>query len=158
MPARRNGTGIARNLLVGVAILLVAGIAGSLYMGVRAQRSQIRSAVDQATTIADRSLGLVFRPEDLVAPVSSARAADLDTRVAAAVLDPSSFQSVTLWSQDGQVLYSTQGRIGNTLEAERDRIREALKGDAQTQNIGGTFSVMVPLALHSAWACPPPSS
>ena len=154
MPAKRNGTGIARNLLVGVAILLVAGIAGSLYMGVRAQRAQIRSTVDQATTIADRSLGLVFRPEDLAEPVSSARATDLDTRVASAVLDPSTFQAVTLWSQDGQVLYSTQGRIGNTLEAERDRIREALKGNAQTENVGGTFSVMVPLALHSGVGLP----
>ena len=154
MPARRNGTRIARNLLVGVAILLVVGIAGSLYMGVRAQRAQVGAVVDQATNIADRSLGLVFHPDDLTAPVSSARAADLDARVAAAVLDPSSFQSVTLWSQDGQILYSTQGRIGNTLESERDRVRGALRGIPQTQNIGGTFSVMVPLSLRSGVGLP----
>jgi hypothetical protein len=154
MPARRNGTRIARNLLVGVAILLVVGIAGSLYMGVRAQRAQVGAVVDQVTNIADRSLGLVFHPDDLTAPVSSARAAELDARVAAAVLDPSSFQSVTLWSQDGQILYSTQGRIGNTLESERDRVREALRGIPQTQNIGGTFSVMVPLSLRSGVGLP----
>ena len=154
MPARRNGTRIARNLLVGVAVLLVAGIAGSLFMGVRAQRAQVGAVVEQATNIADRSLGLVFHPDDLAAPVSSARAADLDARVAAAVLDPSSFQSVTLWSQDGQILYSTQGRIGNTLESERDRVREALRGIPQTQNIGGTFSVMVPLSLRSGVGLP----
>ena len=154
MAAHRTGTGIARNLLVGVAILLVAGIAGSLFMGVHAQRAQIRSTVDQATNIADNSLGLVFRPDDLAALAATERAADLDTRVSAAVLDPSGFDSVTLWSQDAQILYSTQGRIGNTLEAERDRIREALKGNPQTQNIGGVFSVMVPMALHSGVGTP----
>jgi len=154
MPSNRNGTGIARHLLVGVALLLIAGIAASLFMGARAQRSQIRSVVDQATTIADRSLGLVFRPADLSAPVSTSRAAELDTSVASAVLDPSSFQAVTLWSQDAQILYSNEGRIGNTLEGERDRIRAALRGDAQTQDIAGTFSIMVPMTLRSGVGLP----
>jgi uncharacterized coiled-coil DUF342 family protein len=154
MPTNRNTTGLARNLLVGVAILLVLGVAASLYMGVRAQRAQIRSAVTQATTIADNSLGLVFRPDDLTVPASTERASELDTRVASSVLNPSGFDSVTLWSQDAQILYSTQGRIGNTLEAERDRIREALRGDPQTQNLGGVFSVMVPLALPSGVGVP----
>ncbi len=154
MPRNRNTTGLARNLLIGVAILLVLGVAGSLYMGVRAQRTQIRSTINQATAIADNSLGLVFRPDDLAAPSSTERAAELDTKVASSVLNPSGFDSVTLWSQDAQILYSTQGRIGNTLEAERDRIREALRGDAQTQDVGGVFSVMVPLALPSGVGMP----
>ncbi len=69
MPGTKNANEIARNLLIGVAILLVVGIAGSVYMGARARNTAIKTTVDQATEIADNSLGLVFRPEDLAAPV-----------------------------------------------------------------------------------------
>ncbi len=149
MPGTKNANEIARNLLIGVAILLVVGIAGSVYMGARARNTAIKTTVDQATEIADNSLGLVFRPEDLAAPVPAARATDLTTKINSVVTDPSSFDSVTVWSQDGQILYSTNGRIGNTLDGERDRIREALRGKAQTSTDGGEFSVMIPLQLHS---------
>lgn len=149
MAGTKNGNGIARNLLVGIAILIAVGIAASMYLGVRARNTAAVSAVEQATTIADRSLGLVFRPEDLAAPVSQTRASDLTGRITSVVLDPSNFESVTLWSQDGQILYSTEGGIGNTLEGERDRIKAALRGKAQTQSADGNFSIMVPLALRS---------
>ena len=135
--------------MIGVAVLLVVGIAGSVYMGARARNTAIKTTVDQATEIADNSLGLVFRPEDLTAPVPSSRATDLTTKINSVVTDPSSFDSVTLWSQDGQILYSTNGRIGNTLDGERDTIREALRGKAQTSTDGAEFSVMIPLQLHS---------
>jgi chromosome segregation ATPase len=154
MPTNRTATGLARNLLVGLAILLVVGVAGSLFMGVRAQRAQIASTVAQASAIADNSLGLVFRPDDLTAPSTTERAAELDSRVASSVLNPSVFDSVTLWSQNDQILYSTQGRIGNTLEAESDRIRNALRGEPQTQDVGGVFSVMLPLSLPSGVGLP----
>jgi hypothetical protein len=149
MPGTKNSNEIARNLLIGVAVLLVVGIAGSVYMGARARNTAIKTTVDQATEIADNSLGLVFRPEDLAAPVPSSRATDLTTKINSVVTDPSSFDSVTLWSQDGQILYSTNGRIGNSLDGERDTIREALRGKAQTSTDGGEFSVMIPLQLHS---------
>ena len=149
MAGTRNGQWIARNLLIGAAILLVAGIAGSLYMGVRAREGAIKTVTDQASTIADRSLGLVFQPTDTTAPVSSARATALDARVAAVVLDPSTFNSVTVWSTDGRILYSTGGRIGSTIDAEKTRIHNALHGDPQIQSSGGSFSVMVPLKLPS---------
>ena len=149
MAGTKNGTGIARNLLIGLVGLLVVGVLGSTYMGFRARGAATKSVVDQATTIADRSLGLVFRPEDLSAPADAQRATDLDERITAVVLDPSSFDSVTLWSQDGQILYSTQGRIGNTLDDEKGRIGEALRGKAQTTDRDGTFSVTVPLQLRS---------
>ncbi len=149
MAGTKNGSGIARNLLVGITILIVAGIAASTYLGMRARSTATAAAVEQATTIADRSLGLVFRPEDLAAPASASRASDLTSRITSVVLDPSNFDAVTLWSQNGQILYSTEGGIGTTLEGQRDRIKAALRGRAQTQNADGSFSIMVPLALHS---------
>lgn len=149
MPGTRNGTGIAKNVLVGLAVLLVVGAAGSWYMGIRARSAAVTAIVDQATTISDRSLGLVFRPDDLTGPATPDRATDLSSRITAVVLDPSSFDSVTIWSQDGQILYSTGGRIGNILDGEKERIKDALRGDPQTQSSGGTFSVMIPLQLRS---------
>jgi len=149
MAGSRNGQWIARNLLIGAAILLVFGVAGSLFMGVRAHTAAVKTVTDQASQIADRSLGLVLRPDDLVAPVSSARATDLDTKIAAVVTDPSTFDSVTIWSEDGEILYSTGGRIGSTIDGEKTTIREALRGAPQTSSSGGAFSVMVPLSLRS---------
>jgi hypothetical protein len=149
MAGTKNGQWIARNLLIGAAMLLVAGIAGSLYMGVRARDAAVKTTTDQASMIAGRSLSLVFSPEDLTAPVSSTRATALDARVASVVLDPSTFDSVTVWSSDGRILYSTGGRIGSTIDGEKDRIRNALRGIPQTQSSGGSFSVMVPLRLPS---------
>lgn len=150
MSGSRNLTGIARNLLIGLAILLLGGIAGSLFLGAHAAASQKQRAVDQARDIADRSLGLVFRPEDLPAPVSQARAQDLTDRVTAVVLDPSDFDTVTLWSPDGQIIYSTdEGRIGNTLDGERDPIREAIRGRAQTSITDGDLSILLPFELRS---------
>jgi hypothetical protein len=150
----KNGQWIARNLLIGVAILLLAGIAGSLVMGVRARNSALKTATDGASTIADRSLALVFKPSDLNAAVNTARATELDRSVAGAVLDPSTFTAVTLWSEDGQVLYSTGGRIGSFIDGERTRIRDAIKGAPQIQSSGGSFSVMVPLKLASGVGSP----
>jgi hypothetical protein len=150
MPGSKNGNGFAKNLLIGAAALLIVGIAGSLYMGSRAAAAQQQTAVDEARTIADRSLGLVFRPDDLLSPASQARASDLTDRVGAVVIDPSNFDGVTLWSQDGEILYSTdQGLIGNTLDGQRDRIKQALDGKAQTQISDGTLSIMLPFKLRS---------
>ncbi len=155
MPGSKNGNGFAKNLLIGAAVLLIVGIAGSLYMGSRAAAAQQQTAVDEARTIADRSLGLVFRPDDLAGPASQARAADLTDRVGTVVVDPSNFDGVTLWSQDGEILYSTdQGLIGNTLDGQRDRIKEALNGKAQTQISDGTLSIMLPFKLRSGVGSP----
>ena len=121
-------------------------------MGVHAQRAQIRSTVNQATSIADNSLGLVFRPTTWSARHDGARGRSGHARLGGR-LNPSGFDSVTLWSPDAEILYSTRAHR-QQLGAERDRIREALKGNPQTQNIGGTFSVMVPMALHSGVGTP----
>ena len=60
---------IARVLLGVLGALLIAGIIGSLLMGVRAKRTAEDMVVSQARSIADSSLSLVFEPSDLTAPV-----------------------------------------------------------------------------------------
>ena len=62
---------IARALLGVLGALLIAGIVGSLLMGVRAKHNAQDMVVDQARAIADSSLSLVFEPSDLIAPVGT---------------------------------------------------------------------------------------
>lgn len=150
MPAKKNETGIAKIVLIGLALLLLTGVVGSIVMGSRARGAAVEDAVTQARAITDSSLALVFKPDDIDAPASDLRADNLSDEIQAVVVDPSDFDTVTLWSPGGQILYTTeQGRIGNQLDGERDRIREALKGQAQTTVSGGVLSTMLPLEFES---------
>jgi chromosome segregation ATPase len=148
--AAKNENGIARIVLSGLALLLLVGVVGSFVMGVRARNGAIENAVTQARTITDNSLTLVFRPEDTSIPASDLRAENLTDQIRTVVVDPSDFDTITLWSSEAQILYATEeGRIGNRLEGERDRIREALRGKPQTVVQDGQLSVMLPLQFDS---------
>ena len=146
MAVTKNANGIARTVLTGLAILLLIGVVGSFVMGSRARGDALENAVTQARAITDSSLTLVLRPEDTDAPASDLRAEALTQQMRTVVVDPSDFDTVTLWSAEGEILYATEeGRIGNQLEGERERIREALKDKPQTRMQDGVLSVMLPL-------------
>ncbi len=151
MIASLKGYGrIARTLIVAVSALLVVGMVASLYMSVRAKHNAESQAVDQARTIADRTLSLVFQPSDVGGPVDGPRASSLSQQIQSTVVDPSDFDVVTLYDPEATILYTTElGRIGNQLLGETDRIKAALKGDAQTKEADGLFSVMLPLRFRS---------
>ena len=146
---------IARLLLGVLGALLILGIIGSMLMGVRAKRNAEAIVVSQARNIADSSLSLLFEPSDLTAPVGASRAAELTSEVQSVVLDPSDFDQVTMYSPEGTVLYATEeGRIGNELPGEKDRIREALKGTPQVSTYQGTVSVLLPFTFRSGVGSP----
>lgn len=141
---------VARGVLFALVGLLVLGVIGSYWMSLRARSSAVAQTVDQARTIADRSLTLVFDPADLNGPVDATRATELTQQMTSVVLDPSDFGGVTLFSPEGQILYSTAvGRVGDNLVTETDRIREALKDIPQVRSDAGTFSVMLPFRFPS---------
>ena len=149
MAVTKNANGIARTVLTGLAILLLIGVVGSFVMGSRARGDALENAVTQARAITDSSLTLVLRPEDTDAPASDLRAEALTQQMRTVVVDPSDFDTVTLWSAEGAILYATEeGRIGNQLEGERERIREALKDKPQTRMQDGVLSVMLPLRVQ----------
>ena len=151
MASSRNGnSGIGRIVPVGLAVLLLTGIVGSIVMGIRAKNAAIANTETQAAAITDSSLTLVFRPDDLDAVATGLRVTNLNDQVGTVVIDPSDFDGVTLWSPEGTILYSTdEGRIGNQLDGERDRIREALRGKPQSVVANGEISVMLPLEFDS---------
>jgi hypothetical protein len=141
---------IARALLGVLGALLIAGIVGSMLMGVRAKRTAQDLVVQQASAIADSSLSLLFEPSDLGSVMGANRAAQLTDQIQRVVVDPSDFDTVTLYSPEGTILYSNeQGRIGNQLPGEKDRIKEALKGTPQVTTYQGNVSVMLPLRFPS---------
>ncbi|MGZ8581011.1 MAG: hypothetical protein ACXWW9_06970 [Actinomycetota bacterium] len=150
MVTTKNGTGIAKIASIGLAVLLLTGVAGSLVMGARARSAALEDTVTQARAIADGSLSLVFRPDDVDAVAADVRADVLSDQIGSVVIDPSDFDTVTLWSPNAEILYATEeGRIGNRLDGERERIRSALRGSPQTRVSGGTVSVMLPLRFES---------
>jgi signal transduction histidine kinase/predicted nucleic acid-binding Zn-ribbon protein len=151
MIASLKGYGrIARTLLAALGALLVLGIIGSLLMGVHARHSARDQIVHQAQTIADSSLTLAFTPADLTGPASADRASQLTAQIQAIVIDPSDFDSVTLYSPEGTILYSTAtSRIGTQLPGEKDSIKEALRGVPLTSEFDGTLSVKLPLRFRS---------
>src|SRR6266576_3875584 len=130
MIASLKGYGrIARTLLAALGALLVLGIIGSLLMGVHARHSARDQIVHQAQTMAD---------------------SPLTPQMQAIVIDPSDFDSVTLYSPEGTILYSTAtSRIGTQLPGEKDSIKEALRGVPLTSEFDGTLSVKLPLRFRS---------
>ncbi|MDQ4108726.1 MAG: hypothetical protein M3138_07995, partial [Actinomycetota bacterium] len=144
------GNGLARRVHVALIALLVIWVAGSFWMSVRARATALERAVEQARVIADSSLTLVFRPDDLQHEASPERIRDLSRSVDDVVLDPSDFTTVTLFSGSGKILFSTEdGNIGQQLSGERRRIRNAFRGQPQSRLIDGTLSVLVGLRFPS---------
>lgn len=150
MVTTKNGTGIARIATISLAVLLLTGVIGSLVMGFRARGAAFDDIREQATAITDASLGLVLKPDDLGSVASGSRISTLSDQIGRVVIDPSDFDSVTLWSPTADILYSTEeGRIGNRLAGEGERIRSVLREEPQIRTNDGTVSVMVPMRFES---------
>jgi signal transduction histidine kinase len=145
-----TGNGLARRVHVALIALLVVGVAGSFWMGVRARANAQERAVEQAQVIADSSLTLVFRPDDLQHEASAERIRELSRSIDDVVLDPSDFTTVTLFSGSGEILFSTEdGNIGQHLAGERQRIKQAYRGQPHSELIDETLSVLVGLRFPS---------
>jgi hypothetical protein len=142
--------GLARRVHLALIVLLAMGLVGSYWMSLRARSNAEARAVRQAREITDNSLTLVFRPEDLGQPASGDRARELTRSIDDVVLDPTDFETVTLFSASGQILFSTSdGEIGHRLAGERTRIRDAFRGQAQLRFSGDDLTVMIGLRFPS---------
>jgi hypothetical protein len=145
-----TGNGLARRVHVALIGLLVVGVAGSFWMSLRARSTAELRAVEQAQIIADSSLTLVFRPDDLQRPATQERIRELARSIDDVVVDPSDFETVTLFSASGEILFSTEdGNIGQRLAGERQRIRSAFRGQPQARLVDHTLSVLVGLRFPS---------
>jgi chromosome segregation ATPase len=145
-----TGNGLARRVHVALIGLLVIGVAGSFWMSLRARSTAEERAVDQAQVIADSSLTLVFKPDDLQHGATPERVRELSRSINDVVLDPSNFETVTLFSGSGEILFSTEdGNIGQRLAGERQRVRAAFRGQPQATVVDGTLFVLVGLRFPS---------
>jgi chromosome segregation ATPase len=142
--------GLARRVHIALIGLLVVGVVGSFWMSLRARSTALDRAIDQAQVIVDSSLTLVFRPDDLEDEASSERIRELTRSIDDVVLDPSDFDTVTLFAASGEILFSTDdGNIGQRLAGERTRIRSAFRGEPQATLMGDRLSVLVGLRFPS---------
>ena len=145
-----TGNGLARRVHVALIGLLVVGVVGSFWMSLRARSTAEERAVEQAQIIADSSLTLVFRPDDLQHAATPERIRELARSIDDVVVDPSDFETVTLFSASGEILFSTEdGNIGQRLAGERQRIKSAFRGQPQARLVDHTLSVLVGLRFPS---------
>ncbi|HEY3523229.1 MAG TPA: diguanylate cyclase [Candidatus Limnocylindrales bacterium] len=121
-----GATGRNRLLLLvyGASLLLVtlAGIALVVVVSSHVANSAIESSV-----AADRSLvrglaGVILEPDELTAPVDDARAASVETSLAALVdRDGGGIYHIKVWSPNGVILFSNRREIrGEQFEVEED--------------------------------------
>ena len=151
MVTTKNGMGIARIAIISLAALLLTGLIGSLVMGYRARGAALEDIREQATAITDASLGLVLKPDDLSSVASDSRASTLSDQIRRVVIEPSGFDTVTLWSSTADILYSTEeGRIGNRLAGEGERIRSTLREGPQLSTNGGRPNCARPSPVATA--------
>ena len=145
-----TGNGLARRVHLALIALLVIGVGGSFWMSLRARSAAEERAVEQAQVIVESSLTLVFTPEDLTRDASPERIRELAHSIDDVVIDPSDFETVTLFSGSGEILFSTEdGNIGQRLVGERPRIRDAFRGQPQARIAEDTLSVLVGLRFPS---------
>jgi hypothetical protein len=111
-----TGNGLAQRVHVALIGLLIVGVAGSLWMSMSARSAAQERVVEQAQVITDSSLTLVFRPDDLRGAASPERVRELSRAIDDVVADASDFETVTLYSGSGEILFSTEdGLIGQRL-------------------------------------------
>ena len=150
MAGQRNIYRIARTLLLALAVLLVAGAVGSMFMGARAVNDAKAGIVDQARTIVEDSLPVVLGPQDLSSAATDVRADLITDKITPVLLDPTPFDDVAIWSTDGMIVYSTdRSLIGQRPDEARTSVRDATeRGITSTEQSDGMFSVLVPFRLR----------
>ena len=142
---------IARILLGILGVLLIGGIIGSILMGVRAKQTAQDVVVSQARIHRRQFAVARVRAGDLSAPVGTVRAAELTEQIQRVVVYPSHFDSVTVYSPEGTILYSNE-QVGSATRSRAPRTRSATCSDGRAvlrPYQGDTVSVMLPLRFQS---------
>jgi hypothetical protein len=128
--------------------LLVAGLAyGATWV---ARTGLERDAVAQA----GRAAGAVVEPElrrdDVRAPMSGERYAELRTLIDKRIVNPP-VTSVEIWNEDGAIVYAgRRSRLGETVPAMRDVVRETLTRGSMKLVEGDTLRALAALRLPAA--------
>ncbi len=150
MSGRRNAYRTARSALYAVALLMLLGIVGSFLMGARAQSLAQKAATGEARTVAEKVLPAVFTTADLEAPVSATRAKEIADSLDSGGLATTPFSALTVWKDDGTIVYSTdRTQIGKRLPEEAARLRAAEQGTGSSRVVEGSYSTLLPLTLKS---------
>ena len=146
MAGTRDTYRIARVALTALAAVLLVSIAITYLIGSSQLSTAESAASDGARVLAQENLSTYVTGADLVAPVSDARAREIDDLIDGTILN-GEIDAVTIWDPDGTIVYSSDGDlIGTRLPEERFRLREILKSGTASSVQDGMYSTRVPLA------------
>jgi chromosome segregation ATPase len=146
MAGTRDMYRVARAALIALAVALVLAMATAYLIGASKLSAAEASASESARALVQENLATYVTGADLTAPVSDARARQLDAMVHATILN-GGFAAVTIWNTGGTIVYSSDtSLIGTRIPEERYRLKTVLKDGTDSTVQDGMFSTRVPLA------------
>src|ERR671937_348769 len=146
MAGTRSALRAARVAVIAFAVLLAGGAVGAWFLGAQALESARAQATSDASGVTDELLTEVFTGADLSAPVSAARAREIEDALERSALASSGFGMITVWRDDGQVVFSQdRNLLAARLPSEASHLRAVLRNGAASEVENGTFSAFVPL-------------
>jgi chromosome segregation ATPase len=146
MAGTRDTYRVARVALIAVAVALLLSMSTAYLIGASKLSAAEASATDSARVLVQENLATYVTGADLTAPVSDARARQLDAMIDATILN-GGFAAVTIWNTGGTIVYSSDtSLIGTRIPEERYRLKTVLKDGPGSTVQDGMFSTRVPLA------------
>jgi two-component system, NarL family, sensor kinase len=115
--------------------LIVSVVIGAFITTFRSRDVRVReerAAASRAELVANEAIGPVLTATDLAGPVTGVRYAKIESAVRTTLLADPGILRVKLWGADGMVLFSNDRDEVGTRPAMEDDLREALRGELQS--------------------------
>jgi chromosome segregation ATPase len=139
-----------RIAVIAFALLLVVGAIACYTISSQTVAKAKAAATLGAKGVADGLLTPTFAAVNLSTPVSSSIAKEIDDALQEGAFGSSGFDEVTIWSDVGEVLYSTdRNRLNDQVPSETAHLQRVLEDGASSQVVDGTFSSFAPLSVDS---------
>ncbi len=138
-----------RSLWGTLSFTLIAGAGLAMLLANVQQRGIERDATRQARLTAQVGIAPLLQSRDLQTPAEGSRYESLSSGIETAVLGSGPPQTVTLWGQDGRILFSPNASVVGTKQASmQDLLFSVANGQTTSRVDQGWFQSFVPLWLE----------
>jgi hypothetical protein len=128
------------------AVVLMAAAVLAFVQGSDARSAAVADAAHHARVAAQTKLAPLLEEGDLAAPITGARYDQVSTAIERTILDRSTVETVTLWSDVGRVLFAEEvGLVGTRPTYIRDFVYGVANGTTQTKIETGTLKTFTPI-------------
>jgi signal transduction histidine kinase len=118
--------------LTSLIVFVVIGAFITTFRSRDVREREERAAASRAELVANEAIGPVLTAADLAGPVTGVRYTEIDSAVRTTLLADPGILRVKLWGADGMVLFSNNRDEVGTRPATEDDLREALRGELQS--------------------------